>query len=180
MVLNSEANAASARKLCEKQSWRELIDFAETWHAQDPGDHKAHYYLAIGFSGIGQFSNAEAAYRRALQINPSDPKVWCNLAGILYENLRKPAEGIHCIEHALKIDPAHKLGWANLASMLGRLGYHDKALTCADRALALDPQMVEAHLHKGAAALALGKKEVVKETCDALAAIPPEKFRRAR
>ena len=180
MVVNSDANAASARRLCEKNSWRELIAFAEQWHEQDPADHKALYYLAIGFSGIGQFSNAETAYRRAITINPSDAKVWCNLAGILFERLRRPAEAIQCVEHALKINPEHKLGWANLASMLGRLGYHERAITCADRAIALDPEMVEAWLHKGSAALSLGKKEIVRDVCQSLAAIPLEKFQRVR
>jgi hypothetical protein len=40
--------------------------------------------------------------------------------------------------------------------------------------------MVEAHLHKAAAARALGKMEIVKETSEKLAAIEAEKFRRAR
>ena len=64
--------------------------------------------------------------------------------------------------------------------MVGRLGRHDRALEYADRALALDPELVEAHLHKGKAARALGKKEIVREVCAALAAIEPEKFCRAR
>jgi tetratricopeptide (TPR) repeat protein len=180
MVFNSDANAASARTLCEKNSWRELISFAEEWRRQEPADHKALYYLALGFSGIGQFSNAETAYRRALEIDPSDAKAWCNLAGILFENMRRPAEAIQCIESALQKNPNHTLGWANLASMFGRLGHHEKAMACADRAISLNPLMVEAWLHKGAAALSLGKKEIVRQVCQSLAAIPPEKFRRAR
>ena len=81
---------------------------------------------------------------------------------------------------ALKLDPDHKLGWANLAYMVGRLGHHHHAIAFADRALALDEHLVEAYLHKGAAARALGKNEVLREVCSALSAIPPEKFRRAR
>jgi tetratricopeptide (TPR) repeat protein len=78
------------------------------------------------------------------------------------------------------MDPHNKLSWANLATMAGRLGHHDKALEYADRAIALDPEMVEAYLHKGAAAKALGKREIVREVCHKLASIKPEKFRRAR
>ena len=64
--------------------------------------------------------------------------------------------------------------------MVGRLGRHEKALEFAERALALDPEIVEAHLHKAAAAQALGKMEIVRETSGKLAAIEAEKFRRAR
>jgi hypothetical protein len=57
---------------------------------------------------------------------------------------------------------------------------HEKAQEFADRALALDPNMFEAHLHKAAAAKALGKTEVVREASEKLAAIGVDKFRRVR
>ena len=64
--------------------------------------------------------------------------------------------------------------------MVGRLGQHDKAMAYADRAIALDPKLVEAYLHKATAARALKKMDIVKEVCNKLAAIEPENFRRAR
>jgi tetratricopeptide (TPR) repeat protein len=64
--------------------------------------------------------------------------------------------------------------------MAARLGRHDKALECANSALALDAEFVEAYLHKGAAAKALGKKEIVREVCHKLASIKPEKFHLAK
>ncbi len=178
--INGEEKVGRARALCEQGLWPDVLAFAQKWHAENPADHRALYYAGLGFSGTQQFAKAEAAYRLALKMTPSDFKVWNNLAGLLYENMRRENEGVQCIEEALKIDPGNKLGWSNLASMVGRLGRHDKALECAGRAIALDPKFVEAHLHKGNAALALGKVEVAKEACAALAAIEPEKFRRTR
>jgi tetratricopeptide (TPR) repeat protein len=98
----------------------------------------------------------------------------------LFDSLDKPMDAIRCMEQAMKLEPQNKLGWSNLASMVGRLGRHEKALEFADCALALDPQCVEAHLHRAAAAKALGKAEIVRETSLALATIEAEKFRRAR
>jgi tetratricopeptide (TPR) repeat protein len=175
-----EENIARARALCEQGLGPDVLVFAQKWHAENPADHRALYYAGLGFSGTNQFAQAESAYRRALTLAASDFKVWNNLAGLLYENMRRENEGIACIEEALKIDPANKLGWSNLASMVGRIGHHDRALEYADRALALDPNFVEAHLHKANAARALGKTEIVREVCVALAAIEPEKFRRTR
>jgi tetratricopeptide (TPR) repeat protein len=180
MTADTEEKARVARRICESGSWRDLLVFAQQWHEEKPADYKALYYLGLGFSGSNQFAEAEAAYRRALALNSSDARVWNNLAGLLYENLKRHAEGIGCMKQSLKIDPDHKLGWSNLATMLGRLGQHDKAMVFADQAIALDPKLVEAHLHKGRAALALGKMDVVKEVCHTLASIEPEKFRRAR
>ena len=80
----------------------------------------------------------------------------------------------------MKLEPQNKLGWSNLASMVGRLGRHEKALEYANRAMAIDPQFVEAHLQRAAAAKALGKAGIVKEVSLALSVIGPEKFRRVR
>jgi tetratricopeptide (TPR) repeat protein len=180
VVFDAEEKVVAMRSLCEQGRWPDVLAFAQMWHAENPTDYKTLYYVGLGFSGTGQFAEAEAAYRLALTLEASDFKVWNNLAGLLYENMRREAEGISCIEEALKIDPRNKLGWSNLASMVGRMGWHDRALEYAGRALALDSKMVEAHLHKGNAARALGKKEIVREVCIALAAIEPEKFRRSR
>jgi tetratricopeptide (TPR) repeat protein len=180
MAANSEENIRHARALCEKNLWPEVLAFAQKWHAENPVDYKALYYAGLGHAGLGQFAQAETAYRQALALDATDPKIWNNLAKILFENLQRPRDGILCIEQTLKLNPGNKLGWSNLAVMVGQLGLHDQALLYADRAIALDPKFVEAHLHKAAAARALGKTEVVKEVCHALATIEPEKFRRAR
>jgi tetratricopeptide (TPR) repeat protein len=180
MAANSEANVQHARALCEKSLWPDVLAFAKKWREENPSDHNALFYLGLGYSGRGQFVQAETAYRQALALDATDPKVWNNLAKILFENLRRPKDGILCIEQMLKRDPANKLGWSNLAVMVGELGLHEKAMLYADRAIALDPKFVEAYLHKATAARALGKTEIVREICDALAAIEPEKFQRAR
>lgn len=98
----------------------------------------------------------------------------------MFDALNQPAEGAKCLTRAMQIDPGNKLGWANLASMYGQMGRHAQALECAERALALDPEMVEAQLHRGRAAQALGKPEVVRAVSEALTRLPKEKFRRAR
>ena len=170
----------AARKLCDAGAWRELIDFTREWQQQSPEEAKVFYYLALGHAGLGQFLQAESAYRRSLELDDSDANAWSNPGGLLYEHLHRPVDGIRCVEKALRLNPEHKLGWANLAYMVGRLGHHQHAIAFADRALALDKHCVEAYLHKGAAAQALGKNEVLREVCTGLSAITPEKFRRAR
>ncbi len=180
MELDSERKVGIARGLCEQGLWPDVLAFAQKWREENPADYRALYYIGLGLSGLRQFPAAETAYRSALTMEPTDVKVWNNLAGLLYENLQRPVEAIRCLEQSLKMDPHNKLCWSNLATMVGRLGQHDKAMACADRAIALDPELVEAYLHKGAAARALGKKEIVREVCHKLASIKPEKFRRAR
>lgn len=164
MVLNMEENVRIAREMCELGLWKEVLAFAQQWHMDEPSDSMALYYIGLGFTGLREFRKAEAAYRRALAIAPSAVHVWNNLAGLLYEFMNCQSEGIRCMERALELNPDHKLGCSNLATMVGRLGQHEEAITHADRAIALDPELVEAHLHKGRAALALGKMESSKKS----------------
>ena len=99
----TEEKVRQARELCEQGLWPKVLAFAQKWREEQPGDHRALYYIGLGLNGMRQFSEAEAAYRHALTMKPTDVKVWNNLAGLLYENLRRPAEGIRCLEQALKM-----------------------------------------------------------------------------
>lgn len=180
MAASSNTKAQQARALCEQGKWPDVLVFAQKWHAENPADAKALFYQGVALAFTGRFAEAETAYRRALKIDPADFKCWNNLAALLFDALNQPAEGAKCLAQALKIDPGNKLGWANLASMNGQLGRHVQARVCAERALDLDPQMAEAHLHRARAAQMLGQMEIVRAASEALARLPPEKFKRTR
>jgi tetratricopeptide (TPR) repeat protein len=180
MALNNEEKIHAARALCEKARWPDVLAFAARWHAENPADAKALFYEGVAQVSLGRLPEAETSYRRALAIDAADYKTWNNLAALLLNALNQPAEAAQCLAQALKLEPNNPLGWANLASVHGRLDRHVEALECADRALALDPQMVEAHLHRARAAQMLGRREIVRTASEALAQLPPEKFRRRR
>lgn len=180
MASNNEEKIRAARGLCEKARWPEVLAFAQKWHAETPADAKALFYQGVALVSLGRLVEAETSYRRSLARDGKDFKTWNNLAALLFNALNQPAEGAKCMAEALKIEPGNPLGWANLASMNGRLDRHAQALACADRALALDPDMVEAHLHRARAAQMLGQREIVRAVSEALAKLAPEKFRRTR
>lgn len=170
--------AAHARTLCENGRWAEVLALAEKWQAESPGEAKAFFYQGAALAATGRFAEAETAYYGALALDDNDFKTWNNLAALQFDALNQPAEGAKCLGRAMQIEPGNKLGWANLASMNGQLGRHAQALECAERALALDPHMVEAQLHRARAAQALKKPEIVRAASEALAKTPPEKFLR--
>ena len=180
MASSLENKIRTARELCEKGRWPEVLAFAQQWAAENPADAKALFYQGVALASLGRLIDAETSYRRALTLDATDFKAWNNLAGLLFGAMNRPAEAAQCLVQALQIDPGNPLGWANLASMNGQLDRHAQALECAERALALDPHMVEAQLHRARAAQSLGKPEIVRAASEALAKLPPEKFRRMR
>jgi Flp pilus assembly protein TadD len=180
MATSATTKAQQARTLCENGLWPDVLAFAQKWQAESPADAKALFYQGVALAASGRFAEAETAYRHALKLDPADFKCWNNLAALLFDALKQPAEGARCLAQAMKIDPGNKLGWANLASMNGQLGRHVQARVCAERALDLDPHMVEAQLHRARAAQMLGQTEIVRAATEALAQLPPEKFKRTR
>ncbi|HZL77377.1 MAG TPA: tetratricopeptide repeat protein [Candidatus Limnocylindrales bacterium] len=171
---------AHARSLCEQGLWPDVLAFAQQWHTENPADAKALFYSGVALASLGRFVEAETIYRRAVKLDEADFKTRNNLAALLFDALNRPGDAVKCLDEALRINPANPLGWANLASMNGQLGRHAQALACAERALTLDPQMVEAQLHRARAAQMLGQPEIVRAASEALAKLPPEQFRRTR
>jgi tetratricopeptide (TPR) repeat protein len=180
MVTTATDKIKEVRELCDRAAWPEALAYAQAWHMETPSDAKALFYQGLALSAMGRYLEAETSYRLALKLDANDFKTWNNLAGLLFEGMKRHADGILCLMQAMKLDPGYKLGWANLASMHGQLGRHQQAMECAERALALDPQMVEAQLHRARAAQLLGRMDIVQAVSEALGKVPPEQFRRAR
>ena len=138
------------------------------------------FIWASRLSGLRRFSQAEAAYRQALRLDPTDFEVWNSLAGIaVQENAaaggRPPMSGA-----GLEINPQHKLGWSNLARLVGRMGCHDKALQCRRPCPRAGPQILWKPIyHRAAAARALGRTEIVQEVCRDWPPSNRKTFRRA-
>jgi len=180
MASDSITKAPQARALCEQGRWPDVLAFAQQWQAEMPAAAGAFFYQGVALAALGRLVEAETAYYRALALDDQDFKTWNNLAALLFDTLNQPVEGARCLARALQLDPGNKRGWANLASMNGQLNRHAQALECAERALALDREFVEALLHRARAAQALGRPDIVRGACEALATLPPEKFKRAR
>ena len=175
----NSTTAQQTRLLCERAQWPDALACAQRWQAEAPTEAKAFFYEGVALTGLGRFVAAETAYCRALALDAQDFKSWTHLAALLFDSLSQPSEGAKCLAQAMLIDPGNPLGWTNLAGMYRHLGRHAQALGCAERALALNPELVAAHLHRGRAAQALGRTEVVRSVCEALAQLPLEKFQRA-
>ncbi len=62
--------------------------------------------LAVVLNSAGRFDQAEALYRRAVEVNPLDPALQINMAGFLASRDRD-AEALEWLERILKIDPAN-------------------------------------------------------------------------
>lgn len=115
---------------------RGLLDQALTL---DPKDSRA--YAARGYlSGFTDVAAAEADYRKALELNPSDAQAYEGLANVLNENPARRAEVLMLIDRARKLDPLEpRLDVVKAAFLFYTRGDLDGAEKLLKNALQRDP-----------------------------------------
>jgi Flp pilus assembly protein TadD len=103
--------------------------------------------LGIVHAAAGRDAEAEAQFRRALEILPEHPAAWSEL-GIVLRRQGRLAEADEAYRRALAADPDYPLAWRNRGVLLDLyLGRPGEALECYQRYLALvggteaDPQV---------------------------------------
>ncbi|QQA42547.1 tetratricopeptide repeat protein [Pelagovum pacificum] len=117
-----------------------------------------HYTRGITYERLGQWEQAEADFRTALELEPGQPQVLNYLGYSLVENDSNLDEALDMIRTAAEARPengsiADSLGW-----VLYRLGRYDEAVVELERAAELDPMHAVIIDHLGDAYWAVGRK----------------------
>ena len=115
--------------------FRDAATLFSTSLANRPGSSRLHYDLALALDDAGDRVGAEAEYRRAAAIDPTDPEIRNNLGEILIRRGR-PSEAIPEFLAALSARPAHRASLANLCNVLARGGDPASAEATCQRAAA--------------------------------------------
>jgi Flp pilus assembly protein TadD len=126
-----------------------------TAHARSARVHSAHASL---LQAAGRIGDAEAAYRRALALDPAHPGALTNLGLLLCEAADYGA-GIALLERAVAAAPASAQAHLNLGAALEHARRLEEALAAYDAALALEPDNALAWHDRASAALGLGRVE---------------------
>jgi predicted TPR repeat methyltransferase len=92
---------------------------------------------------VGDFRNAEQAFRTVVEVAPHQAMSWNNLALVLVAT-GEFDQAVPALRRSLGIDSNQFAPWVSLATALLRLGRTDEAETACAAALALDPTSAEA------------------------------------
>jgi len=116
-----------------------------------------YYARAISFERLNIWDDAEADFRRALELSPDQPEVLNYLGYSLVEKQIKLDEALGMIEQAVAARPdsgfiVDSLGW-----VLYRLGRYDEAIVHMERAAALMPVDPVVNDHLGDVLWAVGR-----------------------
>jgi tetratricopeptide (TPR) repeat protein len=103
------------------------------------------YQLACELE-MTDIEQAEAAYERVLELDPTHSDAHVNLGRLLHEQ-KAPAAAEKHYRAALKADPEHDTAAFNLGVALEDLGRMREAVEAYELALALDPENADAHFN---------------------------------
>ena len=121
-------------------------DLFEAALAEDPEYGKAAYHLGQVHQLLGDYRESQAAYRRALQIDPSDVEARVQLSAVLLES-GDPDAAIRELTDTARLDPTDEL-YAMLARAYWDKGVWRDAVEWATEAIARNESNAQAHLWK--------------------------------
>lgn len=123
-----------------------------------PNVPMVHRYLGLSQRRSGDRVQAEASFRRALQLKPDYHEVLVSL-GILLISLHRLDEAEGVLRESLRLKPNAPESHTNLGTVHRKRGETDQAIACHLEALRLDPHHVDVLHNLGSTYADLGKNE---------------------
>ena len=128
------------------------------YHQPDASHWGAYYARGITRERTGDWELAEADFRQALSLNPSQPFVLNYLGYSLVERRERLDEALEMIERAVEAEPENGFITDSLGWVLYRLGRYDDAAGYMERAAELEPADPVISDHLGDTLWAVGRR----------------------
>ena len=129
----------------------ELVDALT--EADDDEALRGRWLLALGFLGdrdrdAGDATSAVAAYDKALELRPADPRI-LRAIGQMHNQTQSFGEAVSALRLSLSIEQSHTLTWVNLGIALAGQGDPAGARQAYEQAISLNPHEALAHFNLG-------------------------------
>lgn len=132
-----------------------------------------YYSDGVNLSKLGQYSEAVAAYDKAVFMRPTNADAWNN-RGVALENLGQYSEAVSSYDKAVTLQPGYADAWYNRGVALRKLGRYADAVASYNKALAASPGYVDAWLNRGVALDYLGRYDDAIASYDKALALQPD------
>ncbi|MBB5327971.1 FG-GAP-like repeat-containing protein [Tunturiibacter gelidoferens] len=86
-----------------------------------------YFTFGVAFIEYGYTDEAQAAFKRVIEIDPGYANAWFNL-GTIYLNNKQYDDARRCLKETLRLSPSDADAWNNLGLISGEEGKYDEAL----------------------------------------------------
>lgn len=150
------------------------IEQSKTSISSDPAWTHAHYVLALCYTSVKKFKEAESAIQEALAIEPENPDFLMVLANLQFAKMNWE-KGLALLEEALATDPSHASCLRLTAYGLRQLGRLEDADEIVKKALALHPEDARLYAEAGWTAIRTDASAAESHFGEALRLNPEDK-----
>ena len=99
----------------------------------------AQYNLGLGLIYLNRYDEAEVAYRKAIELNPSDAATYSNFGLLLHKNMKRYKEAEASYQKAIELNPLDATAYYNLGNLLKNLKRYEEAEAAYRKAIELEP-----------------------------------------
>ncbi len=164
--MTSAAVKQEIRSLCDQHKWQQAEPLLQQLLNTGQPDAET-WYLLAGLQGAkGQFAEAEASCRRALELDAAYTEARFRLANALDAQGRKD-EALAHYEAMLEASPEFAHGWNNAGVCLQSMRRYDEAADCFRRAVKLEPAVADFHVNLALASIQSGEMEIAYKAIEA-------------
>lgn len=127
---------------------------------------------AVAHHQAGRLVEAEAIYRRIVEVQPRLADAW-HMLGVLAYQTGHSVTATDLISEAIALDPGKAAAHVNLGLALASCGQQDRAVAAYRRALAIQPNYAEAHNNLGASLAARGDLDEARKCYERTLVLDP-------
>jgi tetratricopeptide (TPR) repeat protein len=138
----------------EYESQRHRMERCLSDVAENPGKAAAHYNLALAYTVSGRVKQAEEAYLKAVELEPTMVQAWINLGGVRL--MRWEFQGcLEATQEAAKLRDDLPIVHYNMGQAYLYLNDPQNLVRCNERVIELDREHGAAHYYTAVGYLAL-------------------------
>lgn len=128
--------------------YRDKFSYWKSAVRNSPESAIGHMNLGSAYQTEGQFDQAEAEFKKTLEINPNQAMAYSNLAGIYLEkNMLEEVK--NNIKKALAVDPSYAESYYNLGKLHYKQNQLDESEAALKEAIRIKPDHFAAHFGLG-------------------------------